>query len=558
MLSVGLAMAIGVGVAVGGRQVAKADAETATYSAYTLDGRTADTSGGSTASYSSASSITQSGVEWGVVANTTMSPWRVGITKKLDKADPAKTEDRTISSKSAVTSTEIDRVQLEVGAATSITVNSLKLYVGTAEGLSDVSEVSVAFEKNSTMTFEKPEGDVWANRFFTVYLNLTNNTTSNRFVEFKTLSFEYDVEVLTPDTITVAGEDELTVGSTTTLVATATKEGVSEGVDQNVVWSSSNSKVAKVDADGVVTGVSNGIAQIRATANAIETVYCDFEVTVSGSKTTDTAFSLLPTNMPKNYGNNFIVVDDMYLHAYQSSNNNFSGFIQMQKNNGYIENVAALPYGLKTFEIKFDTSTETNQGQDKSLLTVSVSADGETFAPVSATELASDVFQYNVEADDQVYFKLSAGNSTIYLDYVLFGFGNANEAKMVTLASALNVTLDAECTGVSDNSPITAAKWAEIAAAYEDGDADGKAALAAVTGNSYYAVNRFLERYDYIVGTYGYSNFLARDVQSSSAVRFADDVSEANNSVIIIVISIAAASALAFTALLVFKKKKQK
>ena len=43
-LSVGLAMAIGVGVAVGGRQVAKADAETATYSAYTLDGRTADTS----------------------------------------------------------------------------------------------------------------------------------------------------------------------------------------------------------------------------------------------------------------------------------------------------------------------------------------------------------------------------------------------------------------------------------------------------------------------------------------------------------------------------------
>ena len=118
--------------------------------------------------------------------------------------------------------------------------------------------------------------------------------------------------------------------------------------------------------------------------------------------------------------------------------------------------------------------------------------------------------------------------------------------------------LDEECKGDSDSSPITAAKWAEIAAPYEDGDADGKAALAAVTGNSYYAVNRFLERYDYIVGTYGYSNFLDRDVQSSGAVRFANDVSEANNSVIIIVISIAAASALAFTALLVFKKKKQK
>lgn len=51
-------------------------------------------------------------------------------------------------------------------------------------------------------------------------------------------------------------------GATTTITPTTTPSGA------NVVWSSSNPRVATVSASGVVTGVTNGVAVITATAGA--------------------------------------------------------------------------------------------------------------------------------------------------------------------------------------------------------------------------------------------------------------------------------------------------
>lgn len=549
-LSVGLAMAIGVGVAVGGREAKVAKA--ATYVAYTLDGRTADSSAGSSSGYATESLITQSEVQWGVYGNTTMGPWRIGGLKKSSKSDPAQTADRTISSKAAVTSQEVESVKLEVGGASSITVNSLKLYVGTAEGLHDISEVAVDFTANSTMTFDKPSGDVWANGFFTVIFNLTNNTTSNKFVEFKTLSFEYEVSVQDPDTITVSGANEVAIGDSVTMTSVCTKSGSSSGVNQNVVWSSSNAGVAKVNQEGIVIGVTDGTATIYATAENAPTVVGSKEITVTGGKTDDLALVISPADLPTAYGDNYVALSGVYAHVKQVMNN--GGIIQIQKTNGLIENVGALPYDISEIEISFNA--EKTQGTG---FAIKASIDGETYVTLEGGEVRTNRFSYSAPAANYVYFQITAPTSgTLYLDEILVNLGNTEEAQMVSLASALNVMLDAECTGSGDTSPITAAKWAEVEAAYVGGEAAAKAKLAAVVGLSYIEVNQFLSRYDYIVGTYGYNNFLNREVQASSAINFGYNNYDANNSTMIIVITIAAVSALAFTTLLVFKKKRQK
>jgi len=66
------------------------------------------------------------------------------------------------------------------------------------------------------------------------------------------------------------------IGETLTLTATVEPEKAS---DQTVAWSSSNESVAKVDKDGVVTGLSRGTATIKATTNdGAYTAECEVKV----------------------------------------------------------------------------------------------------------------------------------------------------------------------------------------------------------------------------------------------------------------------------------------
>ena len=65
-------------------------------------------------------------------------------------------------------------------------------------------------------------------------------------------------------------------------------------------------------------------------------------------------------------------------------------------------------------------------------------------------------------------------------------------------------------------------------------------------------------RYDYLVGKYGLTDFLGRNPSPIPGGAYYKDGITDNNNTMIIVISIATVSALAFTMLLVFKKKKQK
>ncbi len=73
----------------------------------------------------------------------------------------------------------------------------------------------------------------------------------------------FKVSVTEKPTISISGNSVIYIGKTTTLKAE------SDSIDGKIEWSSSNEKVATVDENGVVTGVSKGVITITASCNGI-------------------------------------------------------------------------------------------------------------------------------------------------------------------------------------------------------------------------------------------------------------------------------------------------
>ena len=145
---------------------------------YTLDGTTT----GGTNSYAEASVITQNNVSWSVVGNTTMSPWRIGG-KGLTNTD------RTIASTTSIAS-NISKVVVSHGTASSVTVNSLKLIVASDASFSNVvSTVTGKFTASSTTEFTCPNNADWTNMYYKFVYNITISGSSNKYLQFNSATF---------------------------------------------------------------------------------------------------------------------------------------------------------------------------------------------------------------------------------------------------------------------------------------------------------------------------------------------------------------------------------
>ena len=223
---------------------------------YTLDG----TITGGNNVYADASEITQNSYTWMVTGNTTINPWRIGG-KSLTNVE------RTVYSTTPMASA-INKVNLSVGAASSITVNSLTLIVASdANFNSKLDEVTATFNANSTITFQPTTGTEWATRsYYKFIFNVTVSGSSNRFVEFKKVEFYSSAaDERTPVNMTdfTAASTTLIKGGTTTTTVTNDQSGWPAAY----TYSSSKNSVATVDADGVITAVGKGTATITATLN---------------------------------------------------------------------------------------------------------------------------------------------------------------------------------------------------------------------------------------------------------------------------------------------------
>ena len=141
--------------------------------AYSLDG----TQTGGSNGYATESEITQNGLTWMVMGNTTMNPWRIGG-KSLTN------ENRTVYSTSTI-SDNISKIVVTHGTATDITVNSMTLLVSADSDFSNpTNAISGTFAANSETTFSRPSSTDWSGMYFKITYNVTISATSNKFLQF--------------------------------------------------------------------------------------------------------------------------------------------------------------------------------------------------------------------------------------------------------------------------------------------------------------------------------------------------------------------------------------
>ena len=122
---------------------------------------------------------------------------------------------------------------------------------------------------------------------------ITAKTTDGNFTASSTVTVDFAVVKVTgisvlPSTVNV------TAGLTTTLTTTIFPDNAR---NKNVNWSTGNAAIAKVDAAGVVTGVSPGNVTITATSADDNTITATSSVTVQASTVSVTGVNVTPSTL---------------------------------------------------------------------------------------------------------------------------------------------------------------------------------------------------------------------------------------------------------------------
>ena len=137
-------------------------------------------------------------------------------------------------------------------------------------------KVDVAWKSSDTAVAEVSNGNITAKNVGTA--TITADMKASNGQEEKTKSLSCTVTVQDSYTkVTISGSTEVVVGKTITLTA------VTEPKDGKITWSSSNDKVAKVDDKGVVTGVAEGTAEIKAVCTDATNISAVHKITVKKS-----------------------------------------------------------------------------------------------------------------------------------------------------------------------------------------------------------------------------------------------------------------------------------
>ena len=184
-LCVGLAMAAGVGVAVGASHVSEVKATEA--ESYKLDGMVQATG----TAYNGDNEVTQGGVKWIVNGNVNQTPWRVGGKNTNGLAEAGAI--RKIWSQDAVTNETVSKVVITTSlpANNSLSATSVELKVGSAAGGSDESTATGTF--GNSIVFECPSNADWSSKYFEFdFVMPQNNTGTQKFFQVSSIVFYYE------------------------------------------------------------------------------------------------------------------------------------------------------------------------------------------------------------------------------------------------------------------------------------------------------------------------------------------------------------------------------
>ena len=144
-------------------------------------------SGNDATGYASATDISVNNIVWNVTGNTSLTPWRIGG-KSLTGVD------RALYSKTAIAS-NISKIVITHAGASSVTVNSMKVYIcssaagAAASTPSDVvASFTPTFVANGNVTINKADDTSWAGCYYRIVYNVTIGG-SNKFIAFEEAKF---------------------------------------------------------------------------------------------------------------------------------------------------------------------------------------------------------------------------------------------------------------------------------------------------------------------------------------------------------------------------------
>ena len=83
----------------------------------------------------------------------------------------------------------ITKVEVTHGSANQITVNSMTLEVSSNADFSGATLLEGDFEANDIVTFTRPSGANWSNKYYRIIYNVTVTESSNKFVQFVSAEF---------------------------------------------------------------------------------------------------------------------------------------------------------------------------------------------------------------------------------------------------------------------------------------------------------------------------------------------------------------------------------
>ncbi len=280
-LVLGLSLAAGVGVAVGGQKASGVDALEQITNTITFGG------GASNSGYTGTFTETDSNSVGWTIANFNNNGWGwsssvSGANKTIKCGRKNNASVATIYNTSSLSDITFTKVDLYITALTSGKLNSLKVYGGASHGttgtqLASTTSVSTSATTPTTLSLSNQD----AYDYYTIAFDMASGS-SNGLLSLGKVCFYQDIQTSTP-TVTFSNPTGLVgVGGTVTNAATGANLG-----GATISYSSNTPGVASVDSStGEVTGVSFGSATITATANVSGTDYSDsYDVYVTSSST---------------------------------------------------------------------------------------------------------------------------------------------------------------------------------------------------------------------------------------------------------------------------------
>ena len=558
MAFVGISMAVGVGVAVGGAAEAR-EVDAADQIKYSLD-----PVAGSDNGYASSEDINVTDeahsktITWNVTGNSTLVPWRLGG-KSLSSVN------RAIYSKTAL-SEEVNAIEVTTGTSANCTINSLTVMV-----YSQASDAASGSENNKlasfsatddivsdTVRFEKNDSTSWNGAFYRIVYNITVSGKNNKFLEFVGADFIESVNDISLDSISSVSLSNNSVPvnyAGDQITATATFAPID--ANEEIVWSSSNNSVATITATQVyglanISIVGIGNCTFTATAKNHQTIYATsetffvteaviknvFDITFVGNGGSDssTAFAngeALLSGMV-NDGDSLSISNTLgYVYPAANKTIKFSS----SKNNGYFSLDTGTPKIKKiVIEVKAYAG-------DSSSLTVTVGSTPKVIDVDSdddALKMSEDFTYFALDyttASNEVTFQ--ATNRIYIRNIILIKSDSVNELKAYPYAADLMRITAAECKTAS--TPTT---WGTLSSAWDTLGSDAQdlfnSKQAKENGN---VIEQSLARYEVIVKKYHSqlgenANFMSRVISYNSANTFIGSKNNENTIGVIAIISL--------------------